>query len=119
MRHVLPGDAASRGNAQGRTRLRLPHVLEVAEDRIDAAAVDAELARLHAAGDTVRAGVLALRDRLPGALAHEVAEFIDMHPMLPDAHELLHRIEDLIRQVSYGTHPPLRPTTEHHAACST
>ena len=49
MRQVLSGHGASRGNALGRARLRLPHVLDVAEDRIDAAAVDAELARLHAA----------------------------------------------------------------------
>ena len=66
--------AHPRGNALGRARVRLPHVLEVAEDHIDAGAVDAELARLHEAIGTVRAEMLALRDRLQGALAHEVGD---------------------------------------------
>src|SRR3546814_19590462 len=112
MRHVLPGHGASRGNALGRARLRLPHVLDVAEDRIDAAAVDAELARLHAAVDTVRAAMLALRARLHGALAHEVGEFIDMHSLLLDDPELLHGLADLIRTVPYPATHPQRP--QHH-----
>src|SRR3546814_4780624 len=116
MRHVLPGHGASRGNALGRARLRLPHVLEVAEDRIDAAAVDAELARLHAAVDTVRAEMLALRDRLHGALAHEVGEFIDMHSLLLDDPELLHGIEDLIRKGLYGANYALRLQRDRLAA---
>lgn len=108
MRQVLSGHGASKGNALGRARLRLPHVLDVAEDRIDAAAVDAELARLHAAVDTVRSEMLALRDRLHGALAHEVGEFIDMHTLLLDDPELLHGIEDLIRKGLYGANYALR-----------
>ena len=108
MRQVLSGHGASRGNALGRARLRLPHVLDVAEDRIDAAAVDAELARLHAAVATVRSEMLALRDRLHGALAHEVGEFIDMHTLLLDDPELLHGIEDLIRKGLYGANYALR-----------
>ncbi|MGN7726009.1 phosphoenolpyruvate--protein phosphotransferase [Luteimonas sp. 22616] len=108
MRQVLSGHGASKGNALGRARLRLPHVLDVAEDRIDAAAVDAELARLHAAVDTVRSEMLALRDRLHGALAHEVGEFIDMHTLLLDDPELLHGIEELIRKGLYGANYALR-----------
>src|SRR3546814_15919469 len=98
----MPGHGASGGNAVGRGRRRLPHVLDVAEDRIGAAAVDAELARLHAEVDTVRAEMLALRDRLHGALSHEVGEFIDMHSLLLDDPELLTGIEDLIRKGIYG-----------------
>ncbi|MFC3716941.1 phosphoenolpyruvate--protein phosphotransferase [Luteimonas soli] len=116
MRHVLSGHGASRGNALGRARLRLPHVLDVAEDRIDAAAVDAELARLHAAVDVVRAEMLALRDRLHGALAHEVGEFIDMHSLLLDDPELLHGIEDLIRKGLYGANYALRLQRDRLAA---
>jgi len=108
MRRALSGHGASKGNALGRARLRLPHVLDVAEDRIDAAAVDAELARLHAAVATVRAEILALRDRLHGALSHEVGEFIDMHSLLLDDPELLHGIEDLIRKGLYGANYALR-----------
>ncbi|MFC3658826.1 phosphoenolpyruvate--protein phosphotransferase [Luteimonas notoginsengisoli] len=108
MRLVLSGHGASKGNALGQARLRLPHVLDVAEDRIDAAAVDAELARLHAAVATVRSEMLALRDRLHGALAHEVGEFIDMHTLLLDDPELLRGIEELIRKGLYGANYALR-----------
>jgi phosphotransferase system enzyme I (PtsI) len=108
MRQILSGHGASKGNALGRARLRLPHVLDVAEDRIDAATIDAELARLHAAVDTVRSEMLALRDRLHGALAHEVGEFIDMHTLLLDDPELLHGIEELIRKGLYGANYALR-----------
>jgi phosphotransferase system enzyme I (PtsI) len=116
MRQVLSGHGASKGNALGRARLRLPHVLDVAEDRIDAAAVDAELARLHAAVDTVRSEMLALRDRLHGALAHEVGEFIDMHTLLLDDPELLHGIEELIRKGLYGANYALRLQRDRLAA---
>src|SRR3546814_9375890 len=93
-----------------------PRVLGVAEDRIDAAAGDAELARLHAAVATVRAEMLALRDRLHGALAHEVGEFIDMHSLLLDDPELLHGIEDLIRKGLYGANYALRLQRDRLAA---
>ncbi|MDN5782611.1 MAG: phosphoenolpyruvate--protein phosphotransferase, partial [Luteimonas sp.] len=116
MRQLLSGHGASRGNALGRARLRLPHVLDVAEDRIDAAAVDAELARLHAAVATVRSEMLALRDRLHGALAHEVGEFIDMHSLLLDDPELLRGIEELIRKGLYGANYALRLQRDRLAA---
>jgi phosphoenolpyruvate-protein phosphotransferase (PTS system enzyme I) len=116
MRQVLSGHGASRGNALGRARVRLSHVLEVAEDHIDAAAVDAELARLHEAIDTVRAEMLALRDRLHGALAHEVGEFIDMHTLLLDDPELLRGLEELIRKGLYGANYALRLQRDRLAA---
>ena len=116
MRQVLSGHGASRGNALGRARVRLPHVLEVAEDRIDASAVDAELARLHAAIDTVRTEMLALRDRLHGALAHEVGEFIDMHTLLLDDPELLRGLEELICKGLYGANYALRLQRDRLAA---
>ncbi len=116
MRKILSGHGASKGNALGRARLRLPHVLDVAEDRIDANAVDAELARLHAAVATVRAEILALRDRLQGALSHEVGEFIDMHSLLLDDPELLHGVEELIRKGLYGANYALRLQRDRLAA---
>jgi phosphotransferase system enzyme I (PtsI) len=116
MRQVLSGHGASRGNALGRARVRLPHVLEVAEDRIDAGAVDAELARLHAAIDTVRTEMLALRERLHGALAHEVGEFIDMHTLLLDDPELLRGLEELICKGLYGANYALRLQRDRLAA---
>ena len=49
MRRILSGHGASRGSALGRARVRLPHALDVAEERIDASLVDAEVERLHTA----------------------------------------------------------------------
>src|SRR3546814_10011064 len=82
----------------------------------DLCSSDLELARLHAAVDTVRAEMLALRDRLHGALAHEVGEFIDMHSLLLDDPELLHGIEDLIRKGLYGANYALRLQRDRLAA---
>src|SRR3546814_3002999 len=60
--------------------------------------------------------MLALRDRLHGALAHEVGEFIDMHSLLLDDPELLHGIEDLIRKGLYGANYALRLQRDRLAA---
>lgn len=108
MRQVLPGHGASRGNALGRARVRLPHALEVAEERIPATAVEAELARLHAAIDVVRGEMRDMRDRLHGALAHEVGEFLDLHTLLLDDPELLHGLDELISTGRYGADYALR-----------
>jgi phosphotransferase system enzyme I (PtsI) len=108
MRLVLSGHGASRGNALGRARVRLPHALEVAEERIAADAVDAELARLHAAIAVVRADMQGLRERLHGALVREVGEFLDMHTLLLDDPELLQGLDDLIRKGLYGADYALR-----------
>ena len=70
MRRELPAHGASRGSALGRARLRLPRLLEIAEERVDD--VGAELARLHAAIRRVRSEMHELRERLQGALAQEV-----------------------------------------------
>ena len=106
MRRVLPGHGASRGNALGRARVRLPHVLEVAEERVDD--VDAELARLHDAIRIVRGDMRALRERLHGALAQEVGEFLDLHALLLDDPELLHGLDELIRTGRYSADYALR-----------
>src|SRR3546814_12631894 len=60
--------------------------------------------------------MLALRDRLHGALAHEVGEFIDMHSLLLDDPELLHGTEDLIRTALYGANYALRLQRDRLAA---
>jgi phosphotransferase system enzyme I (PtsI) len=108
MRQLLPGTAAARGCALGQARVRLPHALDVEETRIAADAVDAELDRFHTAVGTVRAEMRALRDRLHGALAHEVGEFIDLHALLLDDPELLSGIDDLIRTGQYAADYALR-----------
>lgn len=108
MRQEFIGHGASRGSALGRARVRLPHVLEVLEEHIPAKAVESEVARLHAAIATVRGEMFALRERLHGALAHEVGEFLDLHSLLLDDPELLHGLDELIRTGRYSADYALR-----------
>ena len=106
MRLALSGHGASRGSALGRARVRQPHALDVAEERIDD--VDAEIARLHEAIATVRGEMHDLRQRLHGALAHEVGEFLDLHALLLDDPELLQGLDALIRTGRYSADYALR-----------
>ncbi|MFK3651203.1 phosphoenolpyruvate--protein phosphotransferase [Lysobacter enzymogenes] len=108
MRQEFQGVGASRGSALGRARVRMPHALEVAEERIGREQVDSELARLHAAIDTVRGEIHVLRERLHGALAHEVGEFLDLHTLLLDDPELLQGLDELIRTGHYAADYALR-----------
>ncbi|GAA4860835.1 phosphoenolpyruvate--protein phosphotransferase [Luteimonas vadosa] len=108
MRQSLPGQGASRGTALGRARIRQPHALEVAEERIAEADVPAELARLRAAIDLVRGEMRDMRDRLHGALAREVGEFLDLHALLLDDPELLQGLDELITIGRYGADYALR-----------
>ena len=114
MRKDLSAHGASRGCALGRARVRLPHVLEVREERIDD--VEGELARLHAAIGVVREEMRALRARLHGALAHEVGEFLDLHALLLDDPELLQGLEGLIRSGRYSADYALRLQRDRIAA---
>ena len=104
----LHGHGASRGNALGRARVRLPHAQDVLEKRIAANAVDAELQRLHLAIESARAEMRDLRQRLQGALPAEVGEFLDLHAMLLDDPELLHALDELIRSHRYSAAYALR-----------
>jgi len=114
MRKDLSAHGASRGCALGRARVRLPHVLEVREERIDD--VEGELARLHAAIDAVREEMRTLRARLHGALAHEVGEFLDLHALLLDDPELLQGLDGLIRSGRYSADYALRLQRDRIAA---
>ncbi|RDZ29396.1 phosphoenolpyruvate--protein phosphotransferase [Lysobacter silvisoli] len=116
MRQTFFGHGASRGSALGRARVRLPHALEVAEEHIAPEQVESELQRLHAAIDTVRAEMHALRERLHGALAHEVGEFLDLHALLLDDPELLQGLDKLIRSGRYAADYALRLQRDRIAA---
>jgi phosphoenolpyruvate-protein phosphotransferase (PTS system enzyme I) len=116
MRRDLSGHGVSRGSALGRARVRLPHALDVAEARIEAEEIDAELARMHDAIETVRGEMHALRDRLHGALAHEVGEFLDLHALLLDDPELLAGLDALIRTGRYTADYALRLQRDRIAA---
>jgi len=116
MRKVLSGTAAARGSALGRARVRLPHALDVQEARIEPAEVESELARIHAAVETVRGEMHDLRERLHGALAQEVGEFLDLHALLLDDPELLRGIDALIRTGLYAADYALRLQRDRIAA---
>jgi phosphotransferase system enzyme I (PtsI) len=116
MRRILSGHGASRGSALGRARVRLPHVLDVAEERLDAELVEDEVERLHAAIDVVRGEMRALHDRLHGAMAHEVGEFLDLHALLLDDPELIAGLDDLIRTGRYTADYALRLQRDRIAA---
>jgi phosphotransferase system enzyme I (PtsI) len=108
MRQTLHGQPASRGTALGRARVRLPHALQIAEQRIPAEHVESELSQLHAAIATVRAELRGLRAQLHGALAHEVGEFLDLHTLLLDDPELLHGLDALVRDQQFSADYALR-----------
>lgn len=116
MRRHFPGQGASRGNALGRARVRQPHALEVAEERINPADAPREIARLHEAVDMVRAELRDMRTRLHGALASEVGEFLDLHALLLDDPELLQGLDDLIAHDLYGADYALRMQRNRLAA---
>jgi phosphoenolpyruvate-protein phosphotransferase (PTS system enzyme I) len=116
MRRILSGHGASRGSVLGRARVRLPHALDVVEEHIEASEVDAEVERLHTAIAVVRTEMHALRDRLHGALAHEVGEFLDLHALLLDDPELLAGLDQLIRTGRYAADYALRLQRDRIAA---
>ena len=116
MRALLPGHGASRGSALGRARVRMPHVLDVAEQHIRPDQVDDELVRLHDAVDATRREMHSLRARLHGALAKEVGEFLDLHALLLDDPELLHGLDELIRTGRYSADYALRLQRDRLAA---
>ena len=116
MRRVLRGQGASKGVALGRVRVRHPQALVVDERRIGADDVEAEIVRLHRALDATRGELRGLRERLHGALAQEVGEFIDLHAMILDDPELLHGLDDLVRTGRYGADYALKLQRDRLAA---
>jgi len=108
MRLAIAGQGASRGLALGRARLRLAHAIDTREQIIPHVAVDAELARLHVALDAARDELKGLRERLHGALAHELGEFLDIHALILDDPELLHGLDALVRTGHYGAEYALK-----------
>ena len=108
MRTVLPGTSAARGMALGRARLVRPSRLNVDHRPLDDNEVDAEIERLHAAIETARGELSELRDKLHGALAREVGEFIDTHSLLLEDPELVRGLDDMIRKGHYRASAALK-----------
>ncbi|HEY8011762.1 MAG TPA: phosphoenolpyruvate--protein phosphotransferase [Rudaea sp.] len=107
-RFALSGTTAAKGMALGRARLVQPSQISVDTRPLPTAEVDAEVARLNAALGTARGELAVLRDRLHGALAREVGEFIDAHSLILDDPELTDGLYDLIRKGRYRASAALK-----------
>lgn len=108
MRRAIQGIPAARGVALGRARVRMPLMLEVERETIQPDEVEAEVERVHDAIEFVRAEMHELRQRLHGALAHEIGEFLDLHALMLDDPELLQGLDTLIRTKRYTADYALR-----------
>ena len=98
MRFVLTGSGASRGMALGRARLQHPSRYLVDDRPLPEDEVDAEIDRLKRAIEIAREELALLRNKLHGALAREVADFIDAHSLMLADRELTSGIFELIRR---------------------
>jgi len=108
MRLVLTGAGASRGMALGRARLEHPSRYLIDERPLGEADVEAELERLRRAIAIAREELQALREKLHGALAREVAEFIDAHSLMLADRELTSGLFDLIKVGRYRASAALK-----------
>ncbi|HEY0178476.1 MAG TPA: phosphoenolpyruvate--protein phosphotransferase [Dokdonella sp.] len=108
MRLVLAGSGASRGMALGRARLEQPSRYLVDERPLDADEVEAEVERLRIAIARARDELQTLREKLHGALAREVAEFIDAHSLMLADRELTSGLFDLVRVGRYRASAALK-----------
>ncbi|WP_395683436.1 phosphoenolpyruvate--protein phosphotransferase [Dokdonella sp.] len=108
MRLVLTGGGASRGMALGRARLEQPSRFLVDDRPLAEADVEAEVDRLKQAIAAAREELAVLREKVHGAMAREVAEFIDAHSLMLADRELTSGLYDLIRRGRYRASAALK-----------
>jgi len=108
VRFTLTGNGAARGMALGRARLEQPSRYLIDERPLGALEIDAELARLYRALKLARDELAALREKLQGAFAHEVGEFIDTHSLILADRELIAGLADLVRVGRYRASAALK-----------
>jgi phosphotransferase system enzyme I (PtsI) len=108
MRSVLAGAGAARGMVLGRARLEQPSRFLIDERPLDAAEIDHELALLAHAIERARRELRGLRDKLQGALAHEVGEFIDAHSLILEDQEFNAGLMELVRIGRYRASAALK-----------
>ncbi|HEX5122155.1 MAG TPA: phosphoenolpyruvate-utilizing N-terminal domain-containing protein, partial [Rhodanobacteraceae bacterium] len=108
MRFTLTGNGAARGMALGRARLEQPSRYLIDERPLATEEIEAELDRLVRALALARADLAALREKLSGVFAHEVAEFIDAHSLILADRELNAGLADLIRVGRYRASAALK-----------
>ncbi len=94
--------------ALGRARLQQPSRDLVDERPLPADEVEAEVERLKRAIEIARDELAALRDKLHGSMAREVAEFIDAHSLMLADRELTSGIYELVRQGRYRASAALK-----------
>jgi phosphotransferase system enzyme I (PtsI) len=116
LRRELAGSGASKGLALGRAQVREPHMLDVEERRVAEEQVEAEIERLHGAVAAAAAELVALREKVHGALAHELGEFLDIHALILDDPELLAGLDDLVRTGRYSAGYALKLQRDRLAA---
>ena len=116
MRRALVGVGASKGLALGRARVRHPHVLTLSEETIAADAVSGELERLDGAMTVARDELSRLREKLQGALAQEIGEFLELHVLILDDPELRAGLRDLIQTGRYSADYALKLQRDRLAA---
>jgi phosphotransferase system enzyme I (PtsI) len=116
VRRELTGVAAAKGLALGRAFVREPHALDVEERRVSESEVESEIARLHGAMAAAQAELAQVRDRLTGALAKELGEFLDLHSMILDDPDLQTGLDELIRTARYSAEYALKLQRDRLAA---
>lgn len=107
-RHVLHGQACSRGMALGRARLIHPRHFEVDDGGIPPRQVPAEIARFEKALADARTEMAAIRQRLSGSLVKELGEMLDAHALLLDDPVFTDAVRGRIRDERVGTHAALK-----------
>ena len=107
-RFVISGTSAARGMTLGRARLVQPSQLSVDERPLAENEIEAEVVRLREALAQARDELRVLREKLHGALAREVGEFIDAHSMILEDPELTAGLYSLIRQGRYRASAALK-----------
>lgn len=116
MRAMIQGQGASRGLALGRALVRQPHALVASAQRIAATELDNELDRLDRAMTEARDELHQLRDRLHGAIAQELGDFLDLHALILDDPELFQGLESLIRNGRFSAEYALKLQHDRLAA---
>ena len=102
MSFTLHGIPVSRGIAIGRAYLIAPAALDVDHYLIEPDQIGAEIARFHAAQESVHAELDALREDLAADAPSEMGAFINVHSMILNDAMLVQETIDLVRTRRYN-----------------
>ncbi|MBI2992889.1 MAG: phosphoenolpyruvate--protein phosphotransferase [Gammaproteobacteria bacterium] len=105
---ALHGLGVSRGIAIGKVHIIERGQLDIPEYEIEAAQVNAEIARLEQAVAAAKHQLRAIREHIPAATAAEITAFIDTHLLMLDDTALIHEPFRLIRERRYNAEHALQ-----------